>query len=108
MSVKIRLHDGGSRSDAALVGGVARQIVRDWVLRFDAEGPEGFATRKAPGPPSPPEMRRLNGFPLLAGKVPTVAVRQQGGVCSPQYYPAMMLLEVNDPRGCFGAGIGVK
>jgi transposase len=42
--------DGGSRSDAALVGGVTRQIVRDWVLRFNAEGPEGLATRKAPGP----------------------------------------------------------
>ena len=44
------IQDGGSRSDAALVGGVTRQIVRDWVLRFNAEGPEGLATRKAPGP----------------------------------------------------------
>lgn len=44
--------DGGSRSDAALVGGVTRQIVRDWVLRFNAEGPDGLATRKAPGPPT--------------------------------------------------------
>ncbi|MCX7313095.1 MAG: IS630 family transposase [Alphaproteobacteria bacterium] len=42
--------DGGSRSDAAVIGGVTRQIVRDWVLRFNAEGPEGLATRKAPGP----------------------------------------------------------
>lgn len=42
--------DGGSRSDAALVGGVTRQIVRDWVLRFNADGPDGLATRKAPGP----------------------------------------------------------
>lgn len=38
--------DGGSRSDAALIGGVTRQIVRDWVLRFNADGPEGLATRK--------------------------------------------------------------
>jgi transposase len=42
--------DGGSRGDAALVGGVTRQIVRDWVLRFNADGPDGLATRKAPGP----------------------------------------------------------
>ena len=42
--------DGGSRSDAALVGGVTRQIVRDWVLRFNADGPDGLVTRKAPGP----------------------------------------------------------
>ncbi len=42
--------DGSSRNDAALVGGVTRQIVRDWVVRFNAEGPDGLITRKAPGP----------------------------------------------------------
>ncbi len=26
------------------------QIVRDWVLRFNAEGPEGLIGRKAPSP----------------------------------------------------------
>lgn len=41
--------DGGSRSEAARVAGVTLQIVRDWVLRFNADGPEGLATRKAPG-----------------------------------------------------------
>jgi transposase len=32
--------DGGRRSDAARFGGVTLQIVRDWVLRFNAEGPD--------------------------------------------------------------------
>lgn len=41
--------DGGSRSDAAKIAGVTLQIVRDWVLRFNADGPDGLATRKAPG-----------------------------------------------------------
>jgi transposase len=41
--------DGGSRSDAVKFAGVTLQIVRDWVLRFNAEGPDGLATRKAPG-----------------------------------------------------------
>lgn len=41
--------DGGSRSDAAKAGGVTLQIVRDWVLRFNAEGPDGLISRKAPG-----------------------------------------------------------
>lgn len=41
--------DGGSRSDAAKVAGVTLQIVRDWVLRFNVDGPDGLATRKAPG-----------------------------------------------------------
>ena len=34
---------------AAEVGGVTPQIVRDWVLRFNAEGPAGLIDRKAPG-----------------------------------------------------------
>ncbi len=41
--------DGGSRSEAAKVAGVTLQIVRDWVLRFNASGPDGLTTRKAPG-----------------------------------------------------------
>lgn len=41
--------DGGSRSEAARVAGVTLQIVRDWVLRFNEGGPDGLATRRAPG-----------------------------------------------------------
>lgn len=43
------IHDGGSRSVAARIGGVGLQIVRDWVVRFNAEGPAGLLDRKAPG-----------------------------------------------------------
>jgi transposase len=46
------IYDGASRAKAAEVGGVTRQIVRDWVLRFNAEGPAGLLDRKAPGQPS--------------------------------------------------------
>ena len=45
------IYDGGSRGEAAQLGGVGRQIVRDWVVRFNAEGPDGLITRKAPGHP---------------------------------------------------------
>jgi len=38
--------DGGTRTEAARVGGVGLQIVRNWVLRFNAEGPEGLIDRK--------------------------------------------------------------
>jgi transposase len=44
------IYDGGTRSEAALIGNVTLQIVRDWVVRFNAEGPEGLCDRKAPGP----------------------------------------------------------
>ena len=46
------IYDGGSRAAAAVTGGVGRQIVRDWVFRFNAEGPAGLISRKAPGNPS--------------------------------------------------------
>ncbi len=44
------IHDGGTRSEAALLGNVTLQIVRDWVMRFNADGPDGLIDRKAPGP----------------------------------------------------------
>ena len=36
------VRDGGSRTEAARIGGVGLQIVRDWVVRFNAEGPAGL------------------------------------------------------------------
>ena len=44
------IYDGARRSRAAKVGGVTLQIVRDWVLRFNAEGPDGLKTRWSGGP----------------------------------------------------------
>lgn len=44
------IYEGGSRSDAARIGGVGLQIVRDWVVRFNAAGPDGMIDRKASGP----------------------------------------------------------
>lgn len=41
--------DGGSRTEAARIGGVGLQTVRGWVLRLNAEGPAGLIDRKAPG-----------------------------------------------------------
>jgi transposase len=46
------IYDGGSRPDAARTGGVGVQIVRDWVVRFNADGPDGLLNGKAPGAPS--------------------------------------------------------
>ena len=47
-----QIYDGGSRSEAAKIGGVTLQIVRDWVIRFNARGPDGLLDGKAPGPRS--------------------------------------------------------
>jgi len=45
------IHDGCRRTDAARIGGVGLQIIRDWVLRFITEGPDGLVDRKASGKP---------------------------------------------------------
>jgi transposase len=64
--------DGGSRSEAAKVGGVTLQIVRDWVLRFNADGPDGLVSRKAPGkaPILNDEQRRALAEQVEAGPIP--------------------------------------
>src|SRR6187551_3064611 len=46
------IYDGASRAEAADIGGVTRQIIRDWVLKFHTDGPDGLIDRKAPGQPS--------------------------------------------------------
>lgn len=43
------IYEGGTRTDAARIGGVGLQTVRDWVLRFNAVGPDGLIGGKAPG-----------------------------------------------------------
>jgi transposase len=45
------IYDGATRSEAAKIGNVTVQIVRDWVVRFNADGPDGLINRKAPGQP---------------------------------------------------------
>lgn len=43
------VYDGMNRSEAARVGGMDRQTLRDWVLRFNEAGPGGLVNRTAPG-----------------------------------------------------------
>ena len=47
------IYDGATRTEAAKIGGVTLQIVRDWVVKLNAYGPAGLIDRKAPGRPSP-------------------------------------------------------
>jgi transposase len=72
------IHDGGSRTDAARVGGVGLRIIRDWVVRFDADGPDGLINRHAPcHPPLLNDARRRALVALVeSGPIPAV----HGGV----------------------------
>jgi transposase len=50
------VYEGATRTEAAKIGGVTLQIIRDWVMKFNAHGPEGLIDRKPPG-----QAPRLNG-----------------------------------------------
>lgn len=76
------IYDCGSRADAARLGSVTVQIVRDWVVRFNARGPDGLINGKAPGqlcarpaarPASPRKFRRGRPSSHGAGAVRRVA-----------------------------------
>jgi transposase len=43
--------DGASREDAAKIGGMDRQTLRDWVIRFNEQGPDGLTNIPSPGVP---------------------------------------------------------
>ena len=43
--------DGASRADAAKIGGMDRQTLRDWVLRYNAHGLDGLADQWNGGRP---------------------------------------------------------
>ena len=45
------VYEGMSRADAARIGGMDRQTLRDWAHRFNAEGAAGLINRPAPGNP---------------------------------------------------------
>ena len=68
------IYDGATRTQAAEIGGVTLQVVRDWVLKFNARGPEGLIDRKAPG--QPPRLSETHRAALAAavesGPIPAV------------------------------------
>lgn len=55
------VYAGMSRAEAAAVGGMDRQTLRDWAHRFNEEGPEGLRDRPRAGRP-----RRLSEAQMVA------------------------------------------
>ena len=68
------IYDGGSRTEAAKIGGVGLQTIRDWVLAFNTEGPAGLIDGKAPGnqPRLSPEQRQALMRIVESGPIPAV------------------------------------
>jgi transposase len=44
------VRDGKNRGEAARIGGMDRQTLRDWVHRFNADGPDGLLDHWTEGP----------------------------------------------------------
>src|SRR5580704_9121039 len=68
------IYDGATRTEAAKIGGVGLQIIRDWVMRFNARGPDGLLDGKAPG--QPPKLndaqRQAIAKMIESGPIPAV------------------------------------
>jgi transposase len=50
--------DGASRTAAARIGGMDRQTLRDWVIRFNDQGPDGLINIPSPG--LPPKLNTMH------------------------------------------------
>ena len=68
------IYDGATRTEAAQIGGVGLQVIRDWVLKFNAHGPDGLIDRKAPGqrPRLNDEHRAALAAVMESGPIPAV------------------------------------
>ncbi len=68
------IYDGCSRGRAGRVGGVGLQTIRDWVLRFNADGPDGLLDLKPPGAASRlnDDQRQALAATVERGPIPAV------------------------------------
>jgi transposase len=66
--------DGSSRTEAAKIGGMDRQTLRDWVHRFNEDGPDGLINHPAPG--AAPKLTKAQKARLAAlveqGPIPAI------------------------------------
>ena len=69
--------DGASREEAAKIGGMDRQTLRDWVIRFNEQGPDGLINIPSPG--VPPKLNALHKA-FLARTVEEVPIPAIHGV----------------------------
>jgi transposase len=68
------IYDGATRTEAAKIGGVTLQVIRDWVVKFNAHGPGGLIDRKAPGQPPRLNDRHRAALAAIIVSGPTPAI----------------------------------
>jgi putative transposase len=52
--------EGASREEAAKIGGMDRQTLRDWVIRFNEQGADGLINIPSPG--MPPKLNAIHSL----------------------------------------------
>jgi transposase len=72
----VTIYDGGTRADAARLGGVGPQTVRDWVLRFNAKGLDGLVDGKSTGRPSLLDDAQRRALVAMVEAGPTPAIHE--------------------------------
>jgi len=66
--------DGASREEAAKTGGMDRQTLRDWVVRFNEQGPDGLINIPSPGAPAKLDEEHKAFLARIVDEGPTPAI----------------------------------
>ena len=66
--------DGASREEAAKTGGMDRQTLRDWVIRFNEQGPDGLINIPSPGAPAKLDEEHKAFLARIVDEGPTPAI----------------------------------
>ena len=66
--------DGASREGAATIGGMDRQTLRDWVIRFNEQGPDGLINIASPGAPAKLDEEHKAFLAQIVDEGPTPAI----------------------------------
>src|ERR1039457_5708449 len=68
------IHDGASREEAAKTGGMDRQTLRDWVIRFNEQRPDGLINIPSPGAPAKLDEEHKAFLARIVDEGPTPAI----------------------------------
>jgi putative transposase len=90
--------DGASREDAAKFGGMDRQTLRDWVIRFNERGPEGLDNIPSPGVPPKLGKKHQAFLARLVEDGPMPAVH---GVV--RWRACDLIMQIHEKFGLFGS-----
>jgi Winged helix-turn helix len=87
------------RLPAAKVGGMDRQTLRDWVIRFNEKGPDGLVNIPSPGVPPKLDNRHKAFLARIVDEGPIPRGRWRGALASLRSHHAIA-------RGVWAFGIG--